>query len=377
MMKARSLDDASLGERLRSARATAGLTQEALASQLGVARTTIVAMERGERRPRADELVTLARILNTSVNRLVRPTAVHVDLQAEFRRTLKKTGAEQAANEAVSLLSRLAGAYAELEERLDRVAARSYPAPISVARGSIAQQAEDAALQIRTQLGLGLAPIQDLVSIAETQLGLRVFIRPVDSSIAGVYAFHERVGACVLLNARQPRERRVMSLGHEIGHFMSDRASTVVTLEGDVGTGEAFPDAFARSLLLPAAAVRRRFTDTVGAEGKFSPRHLITLAAESGVSMEAYCRRLEDLDLVRRGTHDMLRERGLGLDAQRMVLGDRAPDAPQPMPLRLTTLAAEASEAGLLTEGQLADLLGLDRLDVRELLDAMRPLEED
>jgi len=53
------------GERLRIAREGAKITQAAAASAIGVARTTIVAIEQGERRARINELQQLAKLYGT------------------------------------------------------------------------------------------------------------------------------------------------------------------------------------------------------------------------------------------------------------------------------------------------------------------------
>lgn len=59
----------------------------------------------------------------------------------------------------------------------------------------------------------------------------------------------------------------------------------------------------------------------------------------------------------------------------RQVLGDLTPadtdkhEADRPTTLRLNLLAAEAWRQDLLSEGQLARLLHLDRLGLREILD--------
>ena len=50
----------AIGELLRDARENMKMTQAAAAEALNVARTTLVAIERGQRRPRVDELQTLA-----------------------------------------------------------------------------------------------------------------------------------------------------------------------------------------------------------------------------------------------------------------------------------------------------------------------------
>ena len=60
----------NVGARLRVARETAGLTQADAASSIDVARTTLVAIEKGQRRIRTDELQRLARRYQTSVNAL-------------------------------------------------------------------------------------------------------------------------------------------------------------------------------------------------------------------------------------------------------------------------------------------------------------------
>ena len=87
-------------------------------------------------------------------------------------------------------------------------------------------------------------------------------------------------------------------------------------------------------------------------------------------------RRLEELDLTKLGTWDWFVANGGITDAQaRQVLGDLVAidtdrlQADRPTTLRLNLLAAEAWQQDLLSEGQLARLLRLDRITVREMLD--------
>src|ERR1700757_353504 len=75
-----SLAAADLGERLRAARSGANLTQEAAAAMLGMARTTLVAIEKGQRPVKPKELLALARLYGVSAGRLTSPDAIHVDL---------------------------------------------------------------------------------------------------------------------------------------------------------------------------------------------------------------------------------------------------------------------------------------------------------
>ena len=80
------LTAAEIGDRLRVARESAKVTQAAAAEALQVARTTVVAIEQCQRRPRLDELHKFAALYAVSVNSLLRREAVQIDLKPRFRR---------------------------------------------------------------------------------------------------------------------------------------------------------------------------------------------------------------------------------------------------------------------------------------------------
>ena len=85
-MSLEELNSVDVGERLRIARESAGITQANAAASIDVARTTLVAIEKGQRRVRTDELQRLARQYSTSVNALLRHESVYVDLVPRFRK---------------------------------------------------------------------------------------------------------------------------------------------------------------------------------------------------------------------------------------------------------------------------------------------------
>ena len=109
------LFDADIGARLRTARERAGLTQAAAAEAIRVARTTLVAMEKGQRRPRIGEIRELAQRYGTSANALLRREAAHVDLTPRFRRLGTADGGAPAA---ARLLTDLVRAEIELANLL-------------------------------------------------------------------------------------------------------------------------------------------------------------------------------------------------------------------------------------------------------------------
>jgi Zn-dependent peptidase ImmA (M78 family)/DNA-binding XRE family transcriptional regulator len=352
------------------ARTTANLTQEQAASKLGMARTTMVAIERGERRLKNDELMKLATLYTVSMNLLLREQAVHVDLVAQFRRA--ETALEKDSDEVARTLNRLASSYVEIERGGGSALRANYPPERAIKKQGYLQQAEDMALELRNRLGLGLGPIPDVIGLLEGELGLRVFVRPLPSKISEAFAYHPEVGACFLLNANHPEERRAWSLAHGVGHLLTTRSSSDICTGSEGKLSERFADAFAASFVLPAPAVRKRFQETVEAHGRFSARHLIHLAHSFHVSREAMARRLEQLELLKKGTFELLRDSGaLTEKTAREVLGPEAVAARAERPSRFSLLAVDAFANEQLTEGQLAELLGVDRLEARRIVDAL------
>lgn len=368
------LSAAEVGERLRIARENAKKTQEVAAKEISVARTTLVAIEQGQRRIRMEELQRLAKLYRTSVNALLREEAVHVDLVPRFR---KLAGSHpDAVDQAAQLLSDLARAEVELENLLGIKRSRNYPPERPLMPGDVRVQAEQNALELRQHLGLGLAPVKDIVSLMEMDLGVRVYVRRLPSEISGLLAFDEALGACIMLNANHRRDRRNQTGAHEIGHLGTRQEVEVLNDNAIENTREErYAHAFARAFLTPARAVMQKFQEVTAGSERLSRRHIIILANFFGVSREALVRRLEELQLVKPGAWEWFEKNGRITDEQeRQVLGELGVadpakiEADRPTTQRLNLLADAAWRQGLLSEGQLARLLQLDRVELRQML---------
>ena len=376
-MPLQHLEPVDIGARLRAAREAAGLTQSAAATDLHVARTTLVAMEQGRRRVQTDELQHLARLYGTSVNAVLRREAVHIDLVPRFRKlwTANDASMEQAAR----LMTDLVGAEVELENLLGVNRTRNYPPARPLLPGDVRLQAENDAIELRQWLGLGLGPVRDVMSLLELDLGVRLYVRPLDSQVSGLFAYDDGVGACILLNASHPAARRAQTGVHELGHLVSRRQTPDICRSDrhEDSREERYADAFGRGFLTPARTVTVRFEDVTVGASHFTRRHAILLAHAFGVSREAMVRRIEELGLVKPGTWDWFETNG-GITSEHVsqVLGEpvgvdaNKRDAQRPVSFRLGLLAAEVHRRELLSEGQLARLLRLDRVELRKILDA-------
>ena len=298
-----------------------------------------------------------------------------MDLRPRFR----KAGEQgEKIEEAISLLNSLVQAEVELENLLGIKRVRQDPQERPLLPGNILQQAEQDALELRQWLGLGLAPVRDIVSLLELQVGARVYIRPLDPKISGLYAFDEIAGACILLNAAHPRDRRSQTGAHELGHFISTRRTpdALYANAQESKREERYANAFARCFLTPARAVIVKFQEMTAGAKSLTRRHIILLSYFFGVSREAMIRRLEELSLTKVGTWEWFEHQGGITDAQaHEVLGDLVPsddakaDARRQISMRMSLMASEAWRRSLISEGQLARLLRVDRVDARALID--------
>ncbi len=369
------LDPMEVGERLRIARESAGVNQANAAAAIDIARTTLIAIEKGQRRVRIAELRQLAKLYKTSVNALLRQEAIQVDLAPRFRKLCGSS--DSSADTAAKLMADLAKAEVELENLLGFKRIQNYPPERPILRGDVRAQAEQDALELRQRLGLGISPVPDIVTLLELELGVRVYVRRFDGKISGLFAYDEALGPCILLNANHPRERRTQSAAHECGHFISTRREPEILniQEMENSREERYADAFGRAFLTPARGVIQKFHEVSAGSDRLTRRHVIVLAHFFGVSREAMVRRLEELELVKTGTWDWFQSNGGITDEQaRQVLGDLSvpdnykADADRPTTLRLNLLAAEVYQQGLLSEGQLARLLRLNRIELRDIL---------
>jgi Zn-dependent peptidase ImmA (M78 family)/DNA-binding XRE family transcriptional regulator len=362
-------DPKSLASRLREARVEKGLRQEDAAARLGVARTTIINIEKALRRVRPQELVALAGLYERPLNELLRPAPAPEPLAVQFRLAPSQRPDDVSLRLAIDELGRLCDDYVELERLLDASLARREPPPYVVE--GFEQAAAEVAGAERSRLSLGDGPALQLRDLLEEEVGLRIFSMPLPRGTAGLFAYANELGGCVAINAAHPSGRQVLSLAHEYAHFLTtrDRAEvTALRAYSRVPESERFADAFARHFLMPSSGVIRHFNNLKRSRpGNPTRGDLVRLAHFYRVSLEAMVLRLEDLRLVRVGTWDELRASGFKVhEALELLDLSQEPPDTRLLPRRYEQLAVEAYLRGIISEGQFARFLRTDRLRARE-----------
>ncbi|HZU67218.1 MAG TPA: XRE family transcriptional regulator [Ktedonobacteraceae bacterium] len=372
------IDMRELGKELQQARSRRGLTQEEAAKIIDVARTTITAIEKGERRIKAEELIKLAYAYGREVTDFIRPRPQFEPFQAQFRNLPLFSSQE---NTQIALyidtLEELSRNYLELEQITGTPLVRKYPPEYQISGLRIEQAAMGVAIEERNRLGLGDGPIRTLRDILEQDVGLRIFYLPFyPSKLSYIYVYDHRAGACIAVNSSLSEEHRRWSLAHAYGHFLVYRHKPGIFIDGNhqrLSESERFAGEFARYFLMPTSGLTRRFNDIRRTKQHLTPADLCTLALYYGVSVAAITLCLEDMRLLPASTWNKLRAGGFKTQAGKQQHGLSATQVrDEKLPVRYQYLALDAFDRALISEGQFARFLGVDRIEARHIGEILR-----
>lgn len=372
-----NMEPSLLGERLGDARRDRGLTQQDAADAIDVARTTITAIEKGTRKPRASELARLLLLYGRSVSEFSRPmgSTESPPFLVQFREPKARSASESHRIMAIQQFERLCRWYRELELEAGIIEFAALPPLYPVQHLNAVKAGAMLASSERNRLGMGDGPITDLWRLLESDVGLRIFSFPMSkTSIAGMFVYSSELGACVALNANHPVERQRWSLAHEYAHLLTDRFKAEISVLPSRRRGsmsEQIADAFALHFLMPTTGLIRRFQALQHETGgRITPTELLQLSHLYGVSAESMTHRLEDLELIPPDTWDRLQEAGFKLRSAQQLLGMPSAKTGRPrFPMRYISLNVRAYEAGDFSEGQLAQRLMSDRLETRRWIE--------
>lgn len=291
------IDAQTLGERIRSARKRAALSQEDLGRVLGLERTVVNKIENGVRKVTALELSDIAAAVG------VRMSTFFQEPVAALVAHRSSQGLDTADSQIDALLAKLAS---EVEfvaslggDELGLEAADSVSGA-GITRPSNNAEAEALAVKARSLMALTAEePIHQL-SESVAGIGLLAFSCDVGKDTADAGTILLPRGGVSLVNSHMKVGRRRLALAHELGHYLIADAYTVDWRVAD-HPDHAVPmesrlDRFARALLLPEAAFTRHWREHVARLGQRSAA--ILLASIFQVDMATLATRLKELGLA-------------------------------------------------------------------------------
>jgi Zn-dependent peptidase ImmA (M78 family)/DNA-binding XRE family transcriptional regulator len=371
-----NIDPRTLGKILRDARKKCGMKQSDVAKIIYIARTTLVAIEKGQRAVKASELNELARLYGRSVSEFVRDRPAIQPFNIHFRTVYQCNKGEEVQLKPIILrLEDLCRNYLELEEIVSAPISRNYPPEQDVTNLPPKALAQSIAIAERRRLGLGDSPISRLREVLEQDVGLRIFYLDMPPKYLGVYIYDDLLGGCMAINANHSEERQRWSIARQYLHFLVHRRKAVLDIEGKyqrISEGDRLAESFAKHFLMPTSNLCEQFYNMCRAHGKFTPVHLFTLAHYYGVSAETLACRLEGMDLVVAGTCEQLRDLGLKIKNVQHELGAGVQQCIDTFPIHYQYLAIEALDQGLITETRFCDYLNVDRLEARRIAAVLR-----
>ena len=271
----------NLSERLKSARAAAGLTQKQVSARCGIDDSSLSAFEHGQSEPRLGQLSSLAEVYHLSLSYFLDETEPQTQLvlwrnqpdnqqeiQAEFLQLCRQ--------------------YRQLEIWTDQTNMKHLP-QLDDGKGHCDyRRAENLAEETRKQMGLGEQPGESLFWILEEGYGVKIFHLDLGDCGTAACAISEEFGEAILLNSKCSPWRRNHDLAHELFHLL-----TWKRFKHDEGIcepdqqEEKYATCFAGNLLLPGGPVYKAISEGADNEGNIPFSKLDRIARQFHVSLES------------------------------------------------------------------------------------------
>jgi Zn-dependent peptidase ImmA (M78 family)/transcriptional regulator with XRE-family HTH domain len=381
----------TLGKRLKEARTNCGLTQEAAAEAVGIARTAVVNIEAGKRSVSTLELSKFAKLYHRPVNTFYEEEAASVEAaDLILARQLPGYQDNPLVKNAVAWCSEICRIGIELEVLLDRrprTRPPAYDLPAPQRTEEAIEQGAFAAEEERRRLGLGFAPIADACDLISTQ-GIWASGVELPDEMSGLFLRHSSIRSVILVNYKHARPRKRFSYAHEYAHAILDRNMNAIvsTNNNSHDLIEKRANAFAAAFLMPQAglhwflglidkggASRRHLhvydvagDEDLDTERRAAPRsQRITfkdaamLAHHFGTSYESAVYRLRDLRVIKPSERQTLLEEKQAKAAKDFIglfYSEAPPGLDRDLVCEVANLAIEAFRREEVSTGWLRDL---------------------
>lgn len=242
-----------VGARVKAQRERLGFNQEAVSRHLGFKdRQTLSAIETGERRVTAEELMRFAEVLAAPLDYFTDPYILAGEGGFSWRQSnvapVRLDAYEAEAGRLIALHRALGGTPPVTRRALRLTKASSY------------EDAQAAGEAFADEFALGETPALRLAEVMERDLGILVLMVDAERGVSGAACHLPELDA-VLINRREAPGRRHYDLAHELFHVLTWETMPPDRIEDSERLGksrvEQLADNFAASVLMPRAALER------------------------------------------------------------------------------------------------------------------------
>lgn len=246
----------TIGSRIKALREKRGQSQDEIARLFGFKdRQTLSAIETGERKVSAEELLRAVQLFGVQLDYFTDPFL----LAGEGRFSWRQSGTRLTALADYEIdAGRLVAAFRELGPQVGRDAPL-FRRSLGLSKHSRLDEAAAAGERFARELRLGEAPSARLPEVMERELGILVLMVDPIEGVSGAACRLPELDV-VLINRREPAGRRHFDLAHELFHLFTWDAMPPEHVE-DVATSrtrvEQLADSFASAVLMPAPVLDR------------------------------------------------------------------------------------------------------------------------
>jgi len=330
----------SIGERLKIARHTAGLSQRDLAKVAGISAMAISKYERDLDTPSSGVLLRLAQALGVKTEYFLRPVTVTVSAPAYRRRTSLPRKQERTI---VAQIQEWLERYLDVESFFGGPPDFEFPPDLDC-RVASADEVERVAIELRQGWNLGLAPIESLVEVLEDR-GIKVGLTEGHQDFDSLTFWVDGAIPVIVVKRGVPGDRQRFNLAHELGHLVLELAEGI--------DEEAAAYRFAGAFLVPEPVVRFELGNrrqTLGLHELHLLKHKYSL------SMQAWIYRAKNLGILSASAATRLFREFRQQGWHRKEPGDQIPPEE---PERMKRLVLRALAEDIVSRSRAAELLGM------------------
>lgn len=379
----KALTNVDIGYWLEHARKAMGLSQEQVAKEIGLPRPAISLIETGKRSVSSIELDSFARLYHRNTAYFLRPRS-HDQAEGEALLLRAENVSESDRPELFDFIS-FCERYADLEkivlgEVINEPSDSAKYIPTKSTRTiDLIKEGERVARDERGRLGLGRAPIRNIVDLLEGR-GIKVVAKRItNGNISGCFYLSERTGPCILLNLTENKQRVNFSAAHEYCHYLLDTDMLgyvcLSTLSNDekIRPFEIRANAFAATFLMPEEGIEEFFSELGVRKGsKLEIDHIVHVQNYFGVSFKAMLYRLQNTGWI---SQEQSKEFDSKSARARVLAGrwygykdDEDEHIPENQPRRYIRLALIAYMNGDISLRKLAEYLDRPFEEVRQMI---------